>query len=1450
MPHVAEHIDERFEPIAFSAEGDDPRFEPIDFGLGQGRSEQKFVPENNSTVNMPVTSSASFNSREAKEFEGEEGLWGNTLLGNLVSAPGGVIDLNILNDLRKLPGGIIRTAFETAIGGLGEAVALALEEREVVEVEGLGVIPPLTSGLDRFIQNNPELAQRFNEKMLDLQEANEDFLIRNDLIYGPDDQPTILGNALSQAGTSGSAIALAVIFNRPSLAAILFGVIQQVSGFQEAVEAGKEPSEAAAIGTLQGIIEAGVSFIGVNKLTKIIGSKSAGIVSKIIASMATEGIEEGVTEALIIAVQNATGVKDISLGEALLQIFQATFYGALLGAGTTATITTSQAVVKRIIGDSVSEADADKVARVMDDVGSETATEIIEQDIDDATTELEIGKDLTSDQPVTKAAKTTGEQQKRVIEIMQQVNEGKELDIPALLDEIFPEARIQRQKRISDEGKVAGIKRVTKEAIRREVVQLQAEIQIAEQQGDEDVAAEKSERIEQLRQQTFADESLQEAVEELEAEGIFPRGEEFFEKAAADIENVLRPLRAGVRLGRTLQTEQSEALQKSLTEIVDGLKGVVTDEKLRALQKKVRGATTIASAERIRRDILSQARKSAFKKFISERRLAIDKTIKDVAEPDIGILDPDSQNAVDSMNKMRKGMNKAGGDQDAVADFNIEQSRRIQDDMGQGVPAESVMLQVRYLDILNEKAKATPEQVASFEDDLNAFIATGKGVATLATAANQRIVDDTIAQARANKVPTLRADIENKSLVAWDKEFGWFTETSQTQVNAMQLGGTPFDLFQSEVNFRVERNQRFSEKDELIVAVSEDDTRKAAKYEAELKDTVTKVIDVPLEGHAKTFDKKTRVRMTRGQLIYAWMITRDNDIRKQVTDTNGNMIWTDELMAMIDQRMTRQDIEFAEGMFEIYRRSYDRLNATYRRIYNRDLTRIEFYSHIAREGKEGLDESIHNETMFIDMIVPEASDGTGIFPQKPDVTKKRVKNAAAEIRIGNVLSMYRNYVWDAEHFISHGEQLRLIDTLMRDEEFKAIMEKNLSPGGFLNFQEHFKIAARSNDSHTRTGKLWDVFETQRQRAFKANLLLNEKIGLGQTATVLSWASRMPKGDFGFGTKFYATNPKEANAILNKHATFRERELNFDSEIEQLSTTGKMFDLMSWTTRKGDGFGVRAGAIADVLSSMKRKGLSEEEALDSAARFAEASQQSTLPSQRSLAQKSDDPLVRTMMMYRSSLVAMLNVSMQSITEYRQSDTSTPAKKTAARKKLAEVIVTQNIIIPGLYATLTGRPITTTILVGSGAAIPFYSELLDVIVVILKNLFDEEDERVFLSGPLTVPAAEAFKQVQISLTSIDEVWESLEDGLEVADIGTFFESMSGILDVMTDFPVRGAVNKWEAFEKFYETDDFLDAALQSLGYREEARERTIKRIDTLTGSETTPSSGRVLTRGEFP
>ena len=63
---------------------------------------------------------------------------------------------------------------------------------------------------------------------------------------------------------------------------------------------------------------------------------------------------------------------------------------------------------------------------------------------------------------------------------------------------------------------------------------------------------------------------------------------------------------------------------------------MVTGDPERGRQRKEREANTIASAERVRRWILSLGRKSAFAQFIAKRRADIDKTIKKNTVPKVG----------------------------------------------------------------------------------------------------------------------------------------------------------------------------------------------------------------------------------------------------------------------------------------------------------------------------------------------------------------------------------------------------------------------------------------------------------------------------------------------------------------------------------------------------------------------------------------------------------------------------------------------------------------------------------------------------------------------------------------------------------------------------------------------------------------------------------------------
>lgn len=1356
------------------------------------------------------------------------------------------------------------------------------------------------SPIEAMVQDNPEKAARLQAASKKARENTDEFLIEHGIMFGPDDAPTLVGTILQQASLTGSIMAVGWTSKSPALVMGLgFGGIQQGEGFLEAREAGKGVFEAATIGDIQGSIEFAMSSIEMGMVMKIVDNKSAGIAKKIAAGFVGEAAQESTTDTFLLAVSNLAGVKNMTLEQALQAVIQAGFYGGFAGGISTGGIASVQRIAEKIQASidtevALIEDPADVPDRtgqplfdflqVLEEAVAELDDQVSEQYISDIETENQIDDDKQSDQPVTKSATSKKESQAKVAEIINKIEQGEEFDVQEELDKLNPEAKKQRDRNMLRDREAKKAQAVETKTLRDTVEDIHTEIEIAEQEGDETRQEELLEELERVRNFATQEGTLRETVEALESEGLFVRGEDTFNEALEAVDSLSDvAFEKGVKTGESLKATEIKAIQKGLKKLVSLLGKHVTPLKKAALNAQITNATSPKTMETVRSKIIAQARRSALARFVSERRKAITKRLIAVAKKKPRAdLAADYQNSIDSLNKMRKGMDAASkiaeedraqplegevvepdkktesqkkADKETrerqVNEFTDATRTRLMVEMDNGIPNEGLMLQVRYLKILLQKSKVTAQELAKFEDDLNAFIATGEGLATDADTRNQEIMDDTKDQAFSNTTQANRAELENSTLVKIDEEFGWWAWTLNLAVKVLGLKGTVFDFFDNAVSERNERLRRNEEFNSLFQEVAGD---RGITYRNELEKSKETVIDVPREGNTSIEGggQKKRMKMTRGEMIYSWMLLKEESVRNQLMDEDGVMGWTDEFVAKINATMTEQDRLFAEGLFEIYNRSYERLNEVYRRVYNRDLKKVEFYSSITREGSESIDSSVHNQTMFYDLIFDEEAGTSHLFPSTPSQIKERKSDSSREIIINNAVSSYRRYVWDTEHFIAYAEQLRLANKLLLDKDFVKHLKFILSEGGFRNFVAHLQVEARSNVAAGKTNTLFrDMSEFFRSNLFKGALLLNPKIGVGQTASALASKAFMPSASWAKGIADFAANPKKANDILNQHPTFKDRSLNFSPEIDQLDKRGELFDIMSLPTRLGDAFGAKSSAWAYYLYLTDEKGVAPKDALQTVAEFAEESQQSTLTVMKTLSQKSDDILVRSMMMFRSSLVSMMNVSMASIDEYKKADKSTPAKKAEARKHLIEMIAIQNIAIPALYATLTGRPLTTALAVGSLAALPGVSELLEMVGGVIANLFRDEDEKVYINGPLSsLPIAEGIDATYEAIYNMQngieqDFWEELHEAvtnpMENVD---YFRGIANIIDILTPFPEAKAVNMLEGAMELFDTDDPIDAALQLGGYTDNQRRRMIERFDFITGADSeTDKSGSI-------
>jgi len=205
------------------------------------------------------------------------------------------------------------------------------------------------------------------------------------------------------------------------------------------------------------------------------------------------------------------------------------------------------------------------------------------------------------------------------------------------------------------------------------------------------------------------------------------------------------------------------------------------------------------------------------------------------------------------------------------------------------------------------------------------------------------------------------------------------------------------------------------------------------------------------------------------------------------------------------------------------------------------------------------------------------------------------------------------------------------------------------------------------------------------------------------------------------------NPLKVKQTMDQSEIFRDRGKSFDVDIQQMGKISNIKDFMFMNIRAGDLTAVYGGGYIMYRYLTQQKGLSSEEAFDQVENFSERSQQSTLPTNMSLAQKDKNPLIRGMVMFRSSPFAMINVSLQEVNIYRN------GPRTQARwNKMMQALAIQNIVIPALYnVVMQGQ--RAAIVGTSFVAIPFVGDAITLILTSLFNMFSDDDDKEKLWEP---------------------------------------------------------------------------------------------------------------------
>ncbi len=524
------------------------------------------------------------------------------------------------------------------------------------------------------------------------------------------------------------------------------------------------------------------------------------------------------------------------------------------------------------------------------------------------------------------------------------------------------------------------------------------------------------------------------------------------------------------------------------------------------------------------------------------------------------------------------------------------------------------------------------------------------------------------------------------------------------------------------------------------------------------------------------------------------------------------MQWTEKDFDRLESELHEHDIEFAEKMFDIYEDLYNDFNDVYEKVTHKRLPKVDFYSHVLRVNSKGIEMNAPSESSFW------KQEGGSI---EPSSAKARKKQAKKEFLAGDVLDMYQKYVFDVTHYMGYAEEFDIIEGALRNDQVSDHLKDVMGQKGFDNFRNHY-LALKGQGIFETQRFQW--MERLRQKFAKAKLLGAVKLGLSQLTSFVAFKSQVPlKSWIKYSAEFWS-NPIKAAKEMKKNKNIERRGKGFDIDIQNLGKLDGIFKLLSFPIRMGDVGAIYAGGYPMFRHLVEEEGLTEEQALDKVVDFAERSQQSTLPSNLSLAQKSSNPFIRASMMFHSSPIAMLNVSLQAISEYRNN------RSEKNWKKLLETLAIQNIAIPSMFTAVSGGA-TSQALIGSLSGVPFVNQALQTIITMLYNMFnddDEGDERIFYPS-FNLPLQEFSRQMLDDMGSIAEKTFGDKRDQDIT-MEEWASAIGAMIEVTSGLPAERGFNALEGFGDVGDGDT-VKGIMKMFGWTDTQIERTFERVELI-------------------
>jgi len=789
------------------------------------------------------------------------------------------------------------------------------------------------------------------------------------------------------------------------------------------------------------------------------------------------------------------------------------------------------------------------------------------------------------------------------------------------------------------------------------------------------------------------------------------------------------------------------------------------------LKDRIKDATTPASLVREINNVMRRGRASIIRRARVTIRADIKKTIKKKKPKKKGqILKSKTE---ENVGRMLQNMSAVQGKSNKQTQDNISARRRqMEKDKEDGFIQDAFdTLEERHLTLVSQGAKADVFELAEFSDDLKGTIAEGEAyVSRLNQLRDEKINADI---AKANKV----LDKRKPGVIGFftDRDFvrlltdpvNHLVETYNTWVDGVGL---------HDVKSLTDMNVADIQEREALGALNEE-------LHEWVNDNLSGSFKHLREYHSKKDFKLVReythvgtgeiiqINMTKGEVMQRVMEMKNPAIRKGVVDPKGAMGYPADLITEMEQMVGEKDQLFIDKLFEMYEASYDRINEVYKRMYNIDLPKVEFYTAVSREV-----ESSGEEVSLFENILDRSLS--------PSLLKARVDNKR-KLKDRNVIDVATKYFKDSEYWIAYAEKVRDAFAVINDPDVKQGIIDNHGESAYGRGVAHLNNFARQQTGVARMDL--KIFDIARKNFMLSALGLKPQIGFKQLSSTFGFAEDVPVTDFVAGMVRYLANPKKANKIMEGHSSIRYRGKHFDNELNRVidnkrlgffgeEDTLRNFFMMP--VKYGDAAAIKIGGYSKYLHLTEKKGVSPEDALNQVAALAERSQQSTLKSNLSLLQKNDNSILRLATMFTSSPIAMINMQMQAVGQFRSGKITL--------KQMTRKIAIYQVMIPAVFSWIAsgfdgdGEEVLKSSLIGPWSALPLAGNGLEYIATTLANTATDGDLPRFRATGINSP-------VDAWLVELTSAAENL-DGSAIS----FIEFATVFSDILTQTPISGGMN----------------------------------------------------------